>query len=129
MITNQHHIATTRFSSKWIKEILQEKLGFNGVIFSDDLSMQGAHFIKNIVKRVQVSLESGCDMVLICSHPELETTISKQSVIILCVSCANGWRNPGLVMVSFATAIRVFLTAFNRRSSKSCLLSLLIVNH
>ncbi|WP_139699085.1 beta-N-acetylhexosaminidase [bacterium endosymbiont of Bathymodiolus sp. 5 South] len=59
------------FSSKWIKEILQEKLGFNGVIFSDDLSMQGAHFIKNIVKRVQVSLESGCDMVLICNHPEL----------------------------------------------------------
>jgi beta-N-acetylhexosaminidase len=36
-----------------------------------NLSMQGAHFIKNIVKRVQVSLESGCDMVLICNHPEL----------------------------------------------------------
>jgi beta-N-acetylhexosaminidase len=41
------------------------------VIFSDDLSMQGAHFIKSIVKLVQVSLESGCDMVLICNHPEL----------------------------------------------------------
>lgn len=59
------------FSSKWIKEILQEKLGFNGVVFSDDLSMQGADFIKDITKRVQVALDSGCDTVLICNHPEL----------------------------------------------------------
>jgi beta-N-acetylhexosaminidase len=59
------------FSSKWIKDILQTQLGFGGVVFSDDLSMLGAHFINNIVKRVQVSLESGCDMALICNHPEL----------------------------------------------------------
>lgn len=59
------------FSKKWIKEILQAQLGFGGVVFSDDLSMQGAHFIKDIVERVQVSLDSGCDMALICNHPEL----------------------------------------------------------
>ncbi|WXU00637.1 MAG: Beta-hexosaminidase [Catillopecten margaritatus gill symbiont] len=59
------------FSSKWIKEILQAQLGFNGVVFSDDLSMQGAHFIKDINERVKVSLESGCDMVLICNSPDL----------------------------------------------------------
>ncbi|EEZ80306.1 MAG: beta-glucosidase-related glycosidase [uncultured Candidatus Thioglobus sp.] len=59
------------FSSKWIKEILQSQLGFSGVVFSDDLSMQGAHFIKDIAERVQVSLDSGCDMALICNHPEL----------------------------------------------------------
>ncbi len=59
------------FSSVWIQEILQAKLGFSGVVFSDDLSMQGAHFIKDITKRVSVSLGSGCDMVLICNHPEL----------------------------------------------------------
>lgn len=67
------------FSSKWIKEILQEQLGFSGVVFSDDLSMQGAHFIRNIVKRVEVSFASGCDMVLICNHPELvEKVIDKE---------------------------------------------------
>ncbi len=59
------------FSPKWIKDILQSQLGFSGVVFSDDLSMQGAHFIKDITERVQVSLDSGCDMALICNHPEL----------------------------------------------------------
>ena len=63
------------FSSKWIKEILQTQLGFGGVVISDDLSMQGAHFIENIAQRVQVSLESGCDMALICNHPELVTEV------------------------------------------------------
>lgn len=59
------------FSSKWIQEILKSQLGFGGVVFSDDLSMQGAHFYQDIVKRVQASLTSGCDMALICNHPEL----------------------------------------------------------
>ncbi len=63
------------FSSKWIKDILQNQLKFKGVIFSDDLSMQGAHFIKDITDRVKTSLDSGCDMVLICNHPELVTQI------------------------------------------------------
>lgn len=59
------------FSPKWIKDVLQAQLGFSGVVFSDDLSMQGAHFIENITDRVSTSLDSGCDMVLICNHPEL----------------------------------------------------------
>ncbi|KAA0450049.1 MAG: beta-N-acetylhexosaminidase [Candidatus Thioglobus sp.] len=66
------------FSAKWIKEILQEQLGFSGVIFSDDLSMQGAHFIKNISKRVAAALDAGCDMVLICNHPELVEKVIDQ---------------------------------------------------
>ncbi len=63
------------FSVKWIKDILQNQLGFKGVVFSDDLSMQGAHFIKDITDRVKASLDSGCDMVLICNHPELVAQI------------------------------------------------------
>lgn len=63
------------FSAKWIKDILQSQLGFNGLIFSDDLSMQGAHFIKDMRNRVKASLDSGCDMVLICNHPELVAQI------------------------------------------------------
>ncbi len=59
------------FSPLWIRDILQAQLGFSGVVFSDDLSMQGAHFIKDIKDRVRTSLAAGCDMVLICNHPEL----------------------------------------------------------
>ncbi|CAC9977967.1 beta-N-acetylglucosaminidase (EC 3.2.1.52) [uncultured Gammaproteobacteria bacterium] len=63
------------FSAKWIKDILQGQLKFKGVIFSDDLSMQGAHFIEDITDRVSASLDSGCDMALICNHPELVAQI------------------------------------------------------
>ena len=54
---------------------MKTQLGFGGVVFTDDLSMQGAHFFKNIAERVHVSLESGCDMALICNHPELVTEV------------------------------------------------------
>lgn len=66
------------FSSTWIQSILKDRLGFEGVVFSDDLSMQGAFFIDNIKDRVQVSLESGCDMVLICNHPEMVSEVIDQ---------------------------------------------------
>jgi beta-N-acetylhexosaminidase len=59
------------FSNVWIQDILKSQLGFDGVVFSDDLSMQGALFIENIKDRVKISLDSGCDMVLICNHPEM----------------------------------------------------------
>lgn len=67
------------FSSKWIKEILQNHLKFTGVIFSDDLSMQGAHFIPDITNRVSASLNNGCDMVLICNHSELVAQVIDQN--------------------------------------------------
>ena len=54
---------------------MKTQLGFGGVVFTDDLSMQGAHFFKDITDRVKVSLESGCDMALICNHPELVTEV------------------------------------------------------
>jgi beta-N-acetylhexosaminidase len=66
------------FSKTWIQSILKSKLGFEGVVFSDDLSMQGAFFIDNIKERVQVSLDSGCDMVLICNHPEMVLEVIDQ---------------------------------------------------
>jgi len=66
------------FSNVWIQDILKSKLGFDGVIFSDDLSMQGALFIENIKDRVKISLDSGCDMVLICNHPEMVLEVIDQ---------------------------------------------------
>ena len=55
------------FSKFWLQDILRNKLGFSGTIFSDDLSMKGADYIGGIEAKVGKALESGCNMVLVCN--------------------------------------------------------------
>ena len=59
------------FSSKWIREILRGRLGYDGVVFSDDLTMAGATVMGDIVQRAKAALDAGCDMVLVCNHLDL----------------------------------------------------------
>lgn len=63
------------FSVKWVREILRERYGFDGAVFTDDLSMVAATRIAEPLERVRMALVAGCDMLLLCNSPQDVATV------------------------------------------------------
>lgn len=60
---------TAVFSDRWI-DYLRNDIKFDGVVFTDDLSMAGAGIVGNMLGRVVAAYAAGCDMLLLCNAPD-----------------------------------------------------------
>ena len=60
------------YSAHWLQDILRGQLGFDGAIFSDDLSMAAARQIDgqqlSYTAAALAALQAGCDLVLLCNQ-------------------------------------------------------------
>lgn len=57
------------YSKRWLKDILKNQMGYQGVVLSDDLGMFAAKSVGGLEERARLSLEAGCDLAMVC-YPE-----------------------------------------------------------
>ena len=63
------------YSPFWIQQVLREEMGFRGVVFSDDIGMAAAFSAGGVKARIELHLDAGCDVVLVCSPKLVEESL------------------------------------------------------
>jgi beta-N-acetylhexosaminidase len=59
----------------WIRDILQQRMQFQGIVFSDDIGMAAAESAGGIKARIDAHLDAGCDIVLVCAPAIVDESI------------------------------------------------------
>lgn len=101
-------------SEYWLKQVLRQQLGFQGIIFSDDLTMEGAAIMGGPAERAHQSLVAGCDMLLVCNKrdaqievldnlpiletPAAESLLKKQSFTLSELQSSEKWKQASETM-------------------------------
>ena len=67
------------FSEYWLNDLLRQKFQFQGLVFSDDLSMAATEEVGLMGERINLALSSGCDVV-ICCHMKDQMDLIIESV-------------------------------------------------
>ena len=65
LYTNIDSINVSTFSKRIIKNIIRKKIGFRGILMSDDISMKALKY--DLVTNAKKSLAAGCNIVLYCA--------------------------------------------------------------
>lgn len=65
------------YSSRWLEDYLRARLGYTGTVFSDDLGMHAAEFAGKLADRMKLSLEAGCDAVLVCDPDDATSLLAE----------------------------------------------------